>query len=343
MAPRVGSQRRGRRLPRHHRLRHEPRPLRVPGLRRPQPRRRPDRPGATARAGVQRHALHLGAGPPIPDWADRRGRGRHAIRHCTAARRPATASAVRGEPWPTTSRRPYRARLGHPAPGGDRHHTITPPTWRRCGPRSGSAKASVTPSSRIWPCWTPPCRSRPSVTWSSSDPRRRRPSVAKWLAKIGGRGGYVLSVQHPDPDAVRARALARGVRVPIDTTAFGQAGDPAAPAGRRTAARDGRRSPMPPPGSGTTSIPGPEPGALRRRDRRRRGAGGRSGGDERAVARTARPRLRRPPDTIDLGGIPVRFVPGGPSADWTVLLRRAADGGERAGEPTLPGITFRLV
>ncbi len=48
-------------------------------------------------------------------------------------------------------------------------------------------------------------------------------------------------------------------------------------------------------------------------------------------------------DTIDLGGIPVRFVPGGPSADWVVTLRRAAEGGDRATEPNLPGITFRLV
>ena len=46
--------------------------------------------------------------------------------------------------------------------------------------------------------------------------------VAKFLQRVGGRGGFALSVQHPDPDAVRARAEARGVRVPIDLIAFGR-------------------------------------------------------------------------------------------------------------------------
>jgi hypothetical protein len=36
----------------------------------------------------------------------------------------------------------------------------------------------------------------------------------------------------------------------------------------------------------------------------------------------------------------VRFVGGGPSANWTVLLRRATPD---AADPELPGITFRLV
>jgi hypothetical protein len=46
------------------------------------------------------------------------------------------------------------------------------------------------------------------------------------------------------------------------------------------------------------------------------------------------------PGEVDLGGVTVRFVAGGPSAEWTVVLRRAnAD----ARDPGLPGIAFRLV
>ena len=166
--------------------------------------------------------------------------------------------------------------------------------------------------------------------------------VTKWLTKIGGRGGYVLSVQHPDPDAVRARALARGVRVPIDTTALGHAVLQLHPQDVGLLLEvDGIAD-------DTAWFwddvdPGPEPDALV------------DGivGVEVAVADPEATNalwhdllgLGTPAvaDTIEMGGIPVRFVPGGPSADWVVTLRRSAAGGERAVEPSLPGITFRLV
>ena len=53
-------------------------------------------------------------------------------------------------------------------------------------------------------------------------PTDEQSPVGRWLAKIGGRGGFVLSVQHPDPDGVRSRATELGVRVPIDELAFGR-------------------------------------------------------------------------------------------------------------------------
>lgn len=166
--------------------------------------------------------------------------------------------------------------------------------------------------------------------------------VSKWLNKIGGRGGYVLAVQHPDPDAVRARAQRRGVRVPIDTTALGHTVIQMHPQDVGLLLEVD--------GIADDSAwfwddvdPGPEPGALIDA----------IVGVEVPVADPVATNelwhdllgLGRPalPDIIDLGGIPVRFVPGGPSADWTVLVRRSADGGERASEPLLPGITFRLV
>ena len=69
--------------------------------------------------------------------------------------------------------------------------------------------------------WTPPCRCPPGRYLEFVAPTDAEAAVRRWLAKIGGRGGYVLSVQHPDPDAVKARALASGIRVPIDAEAFG--------------------------------------------------------------------------------------------------------------------------
>jgi len=173
-------------------------------------------------------------------------------------------------------------------------------------------------------------------------PENDSAAVTKWLNKIGGRGGYVLSVQHPDPDAVRARALARGVRVPIDTTALGRVVIQLHPQDVGLLLEvDGiaDRSQW----FWDDIDPGPEPGALIDA----------IVGVEVPVAEPAATRAlwldllglgeQRSPDAIDLGGIQVRFVPGGPSADWTVLLRRAGDGGDRAVEPALPGITFRLV
>jgi catechol 2,3-dioxygenase-like lactoylglutathione lyase family enzyme len=44
----------------------------------------------------------------------------------------------------------------------------------------------------------------------------------RWLAKVGGSGGYAISVQVPDVSAIRKRAGELGVRIAIDTTAFGR-------------------------------------------------------------------------------------------------------------------------
>jgi hypothetical protein len=45
--------------------------------------------------------------------------------------------------------------------------------------------------------------------------------LSRWTTRIGGRGGYALSIQHPDPAGVKARAEARGVRVIFDREALG--------------------------------------------------------------------------------------------------------------------------
>jgi hypothetical protein len=164
-------------------------------------------------------------------------------------------------------------------------------------------------------------------------------SFAKWLSKIGGRGGYVLSVQHPDPAAVKARAEARGIRVPIDVEAFGKPVIQVHPKDVGLLLEvDGITDP---------SVwfwddidPGPEPGA---------GVDDIIGVEvpvDDPVAMTTLWHelldLGEPanPSEVDLGGITVRFVAGGPSHEWTVILRRA---NERAVDPGLPGVTFRLV
>lgn len=45
-------------------------------------------------------------------------------------------------------------------------------------------------------------------------------ALSRWLAKTGG-GGYALSVQHPDADAARDRAVALGVRLAADQLVMG--------------------------------------------------------------------------------------------------------------------------
>jgi hypothetical protein len=45
--------------------------------------------------------------------------------------------------------------------------------------------------------------------------------LSRWLARIGGRGGYALSIQHPDPAGVKARAEALGVGVIFDREVLG--------------------------------------------------------------------------------------------------------------------------
>jgi hypothetical protein len=172
-------------------------------------------------------------------------------------------------------------------------------------------------------------------------PENDTAAVTKWLTKIGGRGGYVLSVQHPDPDGVRARAGTLGVRVPIDTTALGHTVIQLHPQDVGLLLEiDGitdpnawfwdDRDPGPEPDAFVDAIVGVEvpvadPAATNRLWHELLG-----------LASPARA------DTIDLG-IPVTFVPGGPSANWTVTLRRSAAVGDRADAPQLPGITFRLI
>ncbi len=49
-------------------------------------------------------------------------------------------------------------------------------------------------------------------------------------------------------------------------------------------------------------------------------------------------------DEIQLGGTWVRFVAGGPSAQWKIVLRRADNAaGSSVTAPSLSGITFELV
>ncbi|TWE07890.1 VOC family protein [Rudaeicoccus suwonensis] len=161
--------------------------------------------------------------------------------------------------------------------------------------------------------------------------------VHAWLAKTGPRGGFTLSVQHPDPDGVRARCAEAGVRVPIDDVAFG-----------RTVLQLHPRDvglllevdgiPEPDVWFWDDVDPGPEPGA---------GVDEIVGVDitvddpESMTALWARILDVEPSDStaFDLGGSTVRFVAGAPSADWNIQLR--SSGGSDL--PDLPGITFTLV
>ncbi|MGN6609713.1 MAG: hypothetical protein ACTHMS_22215 [Jatrophihabitans sp.] len=161
--------------------------------------------------------------------------------------------------------------------------------------------------------------------------------VASWLAKTGPRGGYTLSVQHPDPDAVRARCHEAGVRVPIDELAFGRQVLQLHPKDVGLVLEiDGIPErdvwfwddidPGPEPNARVDEIVGVEIAVA----------------DPEAMAALWVRILGIPepthPTVLDLGAT-VRFVPGGPSPDWTILLRSRGD----AVDPALPGITFRFV
>ncbi len=163
--------------------------------------------------------------------------------------------------------------------------------------------------------------------------------VASWLAKVGGRGGFVLSVQHPDAAGVRQRCIAKGVRVAIDTEAFGKPVLQLHPKDVGLVLEiDGITEP---------SVwfwddinPGVEPSA----------SVDEIIGVEVPVADpTAMTALwlelldlgeASAPNEIDLGGAWVRFTPGGPSTNWTVVLHRS---GDAAVDPGLAGVTFELV
>jgi hypothetical protein len=168
-------------------------------------------------------------------------------------------------------------------------------------------------------------------------------AVHRWVTKVGGRGGYVLSVQHPDPEAVKARALASGVRVPIDLEAFGHRIVQLHPQDVGLLLElDGIADPKA--WFWDEINPGPEPAA----------SVSDIVGVEVPVADPAATAaqwhalldLGAPGDepVVDLGGCWVRFVPGGPSSQWVVHFKRAdTEAGAAASAPTLPGVRFELV
>ena len=164
-------------------------------------------------------------------------------------------------------------------------------------------------------------------------------SVFNWLAKVGGRGGYTLSIQHPDPAGVLERAAAMNVRVPIQEVAFGRQILQMHPKDVGLVLEvDGIDDPDV--WFWDDIDPGPEPGAF---------VDAIAGvelpvADPAATAEQWRALLDLPeqadPTALDLGGATVRFVPGGPSSEWTLLLRRADDA---ARDPNLPGLRFAFV
>lgn len=163
--------------------------------------------------------------------------------------------------------------------------------------------------------------------------------MGSWLDKVGGRAGYALSVQHPDPDAVRARCLAAGHRVAIDTVAFGKTVLQLHPKDFGLLLEvDGIDDPdvwfwdeiSPGPAADATvsdvvavEIPVVDPAAT--------------------AALWAEILAIAPPTSdheLDMTGSTVRFVAATDASDWTIeLRRRAAD----AVVPELPGVSFRLV
>ena len=153
--------------------------------------------------------------------------------------------------------------------------------------------------------------------------------INRWLGKVGGAGGYCLSVQVPDAPACKERALALGVRLAADEVLDGAPAVPNAPGRRRHPARTRRRHRPRDLVLGRRDA-GSEPRCADRLDRRGDGRRARPGRDGGAVgphhrARTGRAdgaRLRRLPDRL-------RRAPGRPGAGGAVPARargrRAAD------------------
>jgi hypothetical protein len=174
-------------------------------------------------------------------------------------------------------------------------------------------------------------------------PMNDKAAVLKWLTKINGRGGYVLSIQHPDVPGVKARALAAGVRIPIDVEVFGHPVIQLHPQEVGVLLEvDGITDPVawfwddfnpgPEAGAGIEEIVGVEVPVA----------------DPQTMTTLWRHLLDLQPtgkdDELQLGGSWVRFVPGGPSADWNIVLRRAGnEAGKSATAPSLPGVRFELV
>jgi hypothetical protein len=162
--------------------------------------------------------------------------------------------------------------------------------------------------------------------------------VAGRLRTVGGRGGFVLSVQHPDAAGVLERCRARGVRVPVEETAMGKVVLQLHPKDVGLVLEvDGIAEPGqwfwddvdpgPEPDAGIDAILGVEVPVA----------------DPAATAALWHELLELGapvrPDEIDLGGTWVGFTPGGPSAEWTVVVRRS---GPDAVDPGLPGVRFRV-
>ena len=168
-------------------------------------------------------------------------------------------------------------------------------------------------------------------------------ALARWAAKIGGRGGYALSIQHPDPAAVKARAEALGVGVirsqealgypivqlhPRDTAILLEADGIADPAvwfwdGLGDAARP----------SATAAVDATVAVEVAVDDPDRMG---------RLWHELLGLTLPADPTVIDLGGYELRFVGGGASPQWTIVLRRAAGAADLPAD-VMPGVTFRYV
>lgn len=167
-------------------------------------------------------------------------------------------------------------------------------------------------------------------------------SLHRFLGKRGGRGGYALSVQHPDPVGVRERAAARGVRVVADLDVMGHRVVQLHPAdvgvllesdGIAEPARwfwDGRDGNDPEPGAlvvdvVSVTIPVADPGAT--------------------TAQWSQ-LLDLPaagPTSIAMGDRTVHFgrIEDGPR--WTVTLRRSPGAAIADGDGTLAGVDVRYV
>ncbi len=172
-------------------------------------------------------------------------------------------------------------------------------------------------------------------------PMNDQAKVDKWIRKVGGRAGYVLVVQHPDVEAVKSRAVARGIRIPIDAEFFGNNVIQLHPQDVGVVLEvDGIADPH-------TWLwddidPGPEPGA---RVVKIEGVEV-PVADPEGMAELWRDLLDLATGEKDcevqLGDAWVRFVSGSPSADWNIVLRRA-DGDMTVTGPLLPGVRFEIV
>ncbi|MET0234072.1 MAG: hypothetical protein ABW224_05515 [Kibdelosporangium sp.] len=165
-------------------------------------------------------------------------------------------------------------------------------------------------------------------------------SLGRWTARIGGRGGYALSIQHPDPAGVKARAEELGVRVIFDREVLGHPivqlhprdavilleADGIADPGVWFWDDMGEKSQPSPDGlvDSVVAVQVPVP-------------------DPRAVGELWHQLLGltpgSDPSVVDLSGPQLRFVAGDDSTHWTITLRRTAGAGTLRPD-VVPGITF---